>query len=330
MYKMERAVVTFIDILGFKNLVENKSENEMSEILSLFQKYNTENLIDKYVCDNCTSTEKFTLNVKTVFFSDSVVRIRYAFTCEKGVLSDGHYMFMLENELLSLADIQSELLKKGILIRGGITIGDILYDEDTNQLFGKAMNRAYELESKIANYPRIVIDPTFSNVYSRSIDFIESPIYIDSEMLFSVDYFNEREAQLLLWDLKRWPEERNEILKRIKSSIISEKDLLEEHRKAIIKLLLQSTHNMRINQVDSPAEHLFRVQDIKIFGKHAWIANRFNSAIDNWNKVRVVTGDNSVFADKIFLRDFEWTDPHFSMDENSFSNPLEIYEVEDL
>lgn len=35
---MERAVVTFIDILGFKNLVENKDEDEMREILSLFQK----------------------------------------------------------------------------------------------------------------------------------------------------------------------------------------------------------------------------------------------------------------------------------------------------
>ncbi len=327
---MERAVVTFIDILGFKNLVENKSENEMSEILSLFHKYNTENPLDKYTSDNCISTEKLALNIKTIFFSDSVVRIRYASDWEKGVLSDGHYMCMLEKELLVLADIQSDLLKKGILIRGGTTIGDILYDEGTNQLFGKAMNRAYELESNIANYPRIVIDPTFTNVYSRSIDLIESPIYIDSEMLFSVDYFNEREAKLLLWDLKRWPEKRQEIFQRIKSSIISQKKLLEEYRKAIIELLLQSTRDMRINQVDSPAEHLFKVQDIKIFGKHAWIVNRFNAAIDNWEKVRGVVGDNSVFVGKIFLRDCEWTDPQFPMDENSFSNYLKIYEVEDL
>lgn len=327
---MERAVVTFIDILGFKNLVEKMSDNEMSEILSIFHKYNTENPLDRYTFNNCMSTEKLAFNIKTIFFSDSVVRIRYAFDWDKGVLSDGHYMYILENELLLLADIQSELLKKGILIRGGTTIGDILYDEETNQLFGKAMNRAYELESKIANYPRIVIDPTFSHVYSRSIDLTESPIYIDSEMLCSVDYFNEREAKLLLWDLKRWPEKRQEIFERIKSSIISQKKQLEEHRKAIIELLLQSTRNMRINQVDSPAEHLFTVQDIKIFGKHAWIANRFNAAIDNWEKVRGVVGDNSFFVGKIFLRDCEWTDPQFPMDENSFSNCLGIYEIEDL
>lgn len=330
MDKSERAVVTFIDILGFKNLVENRSTSEINEILSLFHQYNTESPFGRYTSNKCTSTEILKLNIKTVFFSDSVVRIRYASDWEKGILSDGLYMCMLEKELLLLAEIQSNLFKRGILIRGGITIGDILFDEETNQLFGKAMNRAYELESKIANYPRIIIDPTFSNVYSRSIELIESPIYIDSEMLFSVDYFNEREAKLLLWDLKRWPEKRQEIFQLIKNGTISQKQMLEDHRKAIIQLLLHSTRNMRINQVDSPAEHLFRVQDIKTFGKHAWIVNRFNATIDNWEKVRAATGDDSVFVDKIFLRDCEWTDPEFPMDENSFSSRLEIYEVEDL
>lgn len=330
MGKMKRAVVTFIDIIGFKELVENKSESEMIELLSLFHKYNTKNPFDKYLSANCTSTENSTLNIKTIFFSDSVVRIRYAFDWESDTLFDGDYMCMLEKELLILAQIQSDLLKEGILIRGGITIGDILYDEITNQLFGKAMNRAYELESKVANYPRIVIDPTFSNVYSHSIEFIESPIHIDSEMLFSVDYFNEREAKLLLWDLERWPDKRQEILQCIKDSLISQKALLGEHRKAITEMLLQSTRNMRIDKYDSPAEHLFKVQDIKIFGKHAWIANRFNAAIDNWEKVRVVVGDNSVFVNKIFLRDFEWTDPEFKLEENLFLNRQKIYEFGDL
>ena len=302
----------------------------MNELLSLFHQYNTEKPFERYTSDKCASTEIIKFKIKTVFFSDSVVRIRYASDWEKGMLSDGHYMCMLEKELVLLAGIQSKLLRRGILIRGGITIGDVLYDEETNHLFGKAMNRAYELESKIANYPRIIIDPTFSNVYSPSIDFIESPIYIDPEMLFSVDYFNEREAKLLLWDLKRWPEKKQEILQLIKNSTISQKQMLEDHRKAIIQLLLQSTCNMRINQVDSPAEHLFRVQDIKIFGKHAWIVDRFNAAIDSWEKARAVAGDDSVFISKIFLRDFEWTDPQFPMDENSFSNLREIYEVDDL
>ena len=328
MSRSERAVVTFIDILGFKDLVEHKSDSEITETLALFRKHNTKHPSFPY--KTCPSMEENLINIKIIFFSDSVVRIRYASDWEKGPLTDGHYMFMLEKELILLAEIQSDLLQRGILIRGGITIGEIYYNEEANQLFGKAMNRAYELESNIANYPRIVIDPTFSNVYSRSIDFIESPISIDSEMLFSVDYFYEREAKLLLFDLKRWPEKRREILHYIKESTVSQKDLLEKQRKAIIDLLLQSTSKMRIHQKDSPAEHLFRFQDIKVFGKHAWTVNRFNAAVDSWNKVWRETEGNRAFVDKIIIRDFQWTDPHFLMDENSFSYLPGDYEVEDM
>lgn len=325
---MERAVVTFIDILGFKNLVENKDEDEMREILSLFQKNNSKKPFERVVPENPMLLDAL-IPIETIFFSDSVVRIRYAPDFEKNEASDGLYMCLLEKELYLLAEIQSDLLKHGILIRGGITIGDISYDKETNQLFGKAMNRAYELESKVANYPRIVIDPTFSNLYSRSQEFIESPIYIDTEMLFSVDYFNEREAKLLLWDLKRFPDNRREIVQYIKKSIISQKELLGEYRKAIVKLLLQSTSTMQIDYSNPVSEQLFKLQNIKIFGKHAWIVNRFNTAVDNWEKVKIAVKDNCIFPSKIFLRDFAWTDPQSQIDENSFSYLPEIYKFEE-
>jgi hypothetical protein len=42
-----------------------------------------------------------------------------------------------------------------LLIRGGVTVGNIV--KSYGQLFGPAVVRAYELESKIAIYPRIVV-----------------------------------------------------------------------------------------------------------------------------------------------------------------------------
>ncbi|MDL2236413.1 hypothetical protein LJC56_01055 [Christensenellaceae bacterium OttesenSCG-928-K19] len=328
MIRSECAVVTFIDILGFKNLVEHKSDGEMVEILDLFHQHNSENPLSRY--EISTPIVDNLISLKTVYFSDSVVRIRYVSDWGVKYPSDGHYMVLLEKELMLLAEIQAALLKRGILIRGGITIGEIYYDEEAKHLFGKAMNRAYELESTLANYPRIVIDPTFSNVYSPSMDFIESPISIDSEMLFSVDYFNEREAKLLLSDLKQWPEKRQKIIQHIKTRIISQKELMEEQRKALVKLLLQSTSGMRIDPINSPAEHLFRLQDVKVFGKHAWTVTQFNAAIDSWEKVRAEIGYNHTFVNKIFLRDFEWTDPNVLMDENSFSCLSSAYAVEDI
>ncbi|MGH2612804.1 MAG: hypothetical protein ACRDFB_07115, partial [Rhabdochlamydiaceae bacterium] len=60
-------------------------------------------------------------------------------------------------ELLDLVHAQGELINHGILLRGGITIGDVYIDKQT--IFGPAFIAAYDIESKLANYPRIVISP---------------------------------------------------------------------------------------------------------------------------------------------------------------------------
>jgi hypothetical protein len=56
-----------------------------------------------------------------------------------------------------MAVIQTRGTGLGFLVRGGITIGDIVHDEEV--VFGPALNRAYHLEHDIAKYPRIVVDP---------------------------------------------------------------------------------------------------------------------------------------------------------------------------
>jgi hypothetical protein len=54
--------------------------------------------------------------------------------------------------------MQGELADLGIFVRGGLTVGDVYFEE--NAIFGPAFIRAHELESQFANVPRIVIDPT--------------------------------------------------------------------------------------------------------------------------------------------------------------------------
>lgn len=44
----------------------------------------------------------------------------------------------------------------GFLLRGGITVGEVVHDDEC--VFGPGLNRAYELESTFAYYPRIVLD----------------------------------------------------------------------------------------------------------------------------------------------------------------------------
>lgn len=77
--------------------------------------------------------------------------------------SDNVVISFVPGEYLSLylqdiAIIQLISAISGFLIRGGITFGKVIHDHEV--VFGPGLNRAYELESKIANYPRILIDET--------------------------------------------------------------------------------------------------------------------------------------------------------------------------
>lgn len=82
-------------------------------------------------------------------FSDCVIRIRHY---------DTEYASgALHSEVLALVHAQAELVHRGVLVRGGMTTGQV--HSDGGMLFGPAFNRAYELESSYATFPRIVIGP---------------------------------------------------------------------------------------------------------------------------------------------------------------------------
>jgi hypothetical protein len=53
--------------------------------------------------------------------------------------------------------LQSSLLAMGVLVRGGIAKGPTFHADD--MLYGEGLIKAYDLESKTAVYPRVVIDP---------------------------------------------------------------------------------------------------------------------------------------------------------------------------
>jgi len=48
------------------------------------------------------------------------------------------------------------LMEKGILLRGGLTIGNIIHD-DKGTVFGQGLIDAYKLESHSAKFPRIIL-----------------------------------------------------------------------------------------------------------------------------------------------------------------------------
>jgi hypothetical protein len=56
---------------------------------------------------------------------------------------------------LSLSTLTSNLLRHGYFVRGGLVKGKLFHDQ--NAVFGSALVSAFELESKVALYPRVMI-----------------------------------------------------------------------------------------------------------------------------------------------------------------------------
>ncbi len=136
------SVVTFLDILGFREIVRDRSASEVRAIIDVVRRFGTPDP------DIDAAPEGFETTA-SVAFSDSIVRVRaYDTDYPSGALF---------HEVISLVHLQAELIAHDVLVRGGVTVGNAYVQDDI--AFGPAFNRAYELESKVANSPRIVLGP---------------------------------------------------------------------------------------------------------------------------------------------------------------------------
>lgn len=114
---------------------------------------NDKSKIADYFSTIISSIKKLNTNgLSATLISDSVVlKIKY------------DNINSLRSLIISIAEIQSELALKGIWLRGAISYGDISFKshEGHQIVHGEALVRAYEIETKYALYPRIVLDPNF-------------------------------------------------------------------------------------------------------------------------------------------------------------------------
>lgn len=142
MSNYENRFIAFIDILGFKNIIDKtlmdkeayQSVLSAVNYISGVRKENYEGFLSKYGIFKEVSV-----------FSDSIV-ISYSYDINGGLF----------HILMDLVFISFSLTASGIFIRGGVTYGGVYHKESV--CFGPAMIKAYKLESEEAIYPRIVVD----------------------------------------------------------------------------------------------------------------------------------------------------------------------------
>lgn len=137
------SIITFVDILGFKDIIQKSSSEAVLKILKRIERFSG--------LEYSSDGEDF--SPKIIQFSDSIIRVR---PLDSKANLEFRYGALF-HELNDLVIMQGELVNHGICIRGGLTVGKIHFDNQN--VYGPGFVRAYEIESGFSNYPRIVIDP---------------------------------------------------------------------------------------------------------------------------------------------------------------------------
>jgi hypothetical protein len=149
--KYKNKVVVFIDILGFKNMIERKTCKEIKDILSIVRQE-----LGKW-------NRRKGIGYKCMHFSDSSI---LSFDLD----DSGENIVEI---VLALSRLQFVLSAQGVLIRGGMCIGEIFHDN--YYVFGSAVNEAYRIESTVSNLPRIIATKEIVDKFDK--------FYIDEKTL---------------------------------------------------------------------------------------------------------------------------------------------------
>lgn len=146
--KYHKSLVIFIDILETK---DNNNFDSLFKVNKLFRKLTKEQEEQDNKEHNLHRIYK-----RTIFsFSDCAYIIYdYKDGIEENRKNDTTLSWVA---LYNTVYMLQELIKDGYVFRGGITFGDVYYDKNENIVFGPAIVEAYELESKYAKNPRVLI-----------------------------------------------------------------------------------------------------------------------------------------------------------------------------
>ena len=144
----EDCIVSFTDVLGFRHLLKNREAADVMDVLNQMQLFRQSVDDGKPVK---VKEARLTSRPFAFAMSDAIVRVRPYDTQHR----DGALVW----ELIDLVHAQIELVNRGVLVRGGMTVGKAYIGlKGQGPVFGPGLARAYEIETDEAVYPRIVVD----------------------------------------------------------------------------------------------------------------------------------------------------------------------------
>lgn len=149
-------LVIFVDILG------SQGRTDFSEL------YHINEIFHREFENNQKNDLNHTVYFRKIYTFSDCAYIFYGF--KEGIEDERKKLGELfKVALCNCEPIFLRFLKERIIFRGGISYGDAYIDLNRSMFFGEAINRAYQLESKTALHPRIVVEPEVAEKIEESI-----------------------------------------------------------------------------------------------------------------------------------------------------------------
>lgn len=144
---LEDYIVAYIDILGFTNIINNDESGQHLKLI--FNIYNQ-------ALAHINSTKKIMSieEIKIKLFSDNIllaIKLNKNYTKEELIEKLYKLVFILRY-------FQFDFLLNTYTLRGGITLGKLFINDFF--IYGKGLLDSYNMESKLAIFPRIIINET--------------------------------------------------------------------------------------------------------------------------------------------------------------------------
>jgi hypothetical protein len=217
-------LVTYLDILGFRDLVSEESPNFISRaIRKVIESTEPDEIGKKQYHENYVN------------FSDLIVHTVPIYSQANKKYRDG----LVFNRVQSLLHAQVALIQEGLLLRGALTLGNM--ERTYRVLFGPGLISAYDLEREKARFPRIILDSALlreletnphlrRHKYREEMEYLSSFLRKDTDDFFFVDYLGGLQSECHEDDYSEFLGVHKQLIEKGFSEFPGNERVLEKYR----------------------------------------------------------------------------------------------------
>ena len=183
---LTESIVLYVDFLGVSDAARSWPEHKVGALINVLRNIHEQRSpfsIDGFL--NPDGGYRFQIKPETSTFSDHVVSSyplsevkRFVPAAEK-ILNEAY----VELAARRAAQIAQFALEVGLLVRGGLSIGPLYHHDGV--VFGPSLVEAYKLESRTAQYPRVVVSPSIVRMFPGNLP---PSVLADSDGVYHLNY----------------------------------------------------------------------------------------------------------------------------------------------